>query len=368
MNILPVMLNDIIATYELSGTAEGLIPSIASVGSLFSLIVVLLLQGRMPTRQMIILFGFLLSAALIFQSLPVAVLVFAALSFVLGFGFGGADTCQSALLADWNHHNISKHMGSMHAIFGLGGIVVPIVLGLMLGRMNWRTIIFICAVVCFLLFLQFALVTRQHPLNTTNAQDGSSKLSLSVIKEFLKNTSFVVLILCAFFGTAAQNGIAVWTIRYVSSAFEASNISTYCLSAFWLATAVSRLVCPWLPFSAVKILSYGALMASIFWTVAILINNPIAIFVSCILTGLVSGSCIPLTLTVGAQLFPSQTGFSTSLLMMFKVVSQMVSPIIIAFVMAYSTQQIGMLVVSVFFFLNAAVMICPGAMKKKVKG
>jgi len=93
-----------------------------------------------------------------------------------------------------------------------------------------------------------------------------------------------------------------------------------------------------------------------------MINQSLGICIACGITGLVSGSCIPMSLSEGAAINPEKTGFSTSILMIFKTIGQILSPIAVAFVMSLGSMQTGMYVTSIFFVINgifAILMISP---------
>ncbi len=357
---LAVLLSDIISTYSLTGTNEGLMSSMISIGALAALIFTIFFQGKIKKPYIIIACGFLTTAMLLTKGIPMPFIMFLMICFFEGFGHGAVDSTQSAFLADLNHGKTSKHMGALHGIFGIGGVLTPIILHALLKSFQWRSIYVIVGVVCFILIAQFAVVTRHIRGRVSVANRVEPKLTLAGIKDFFSNRYSVFLLLCIFFGAAAQSGIIVWTIRYVSVSLNSPEIAAICLSIFWIATTVSRFGSPLLPVRPSILLALGAFISAVTWAVALIINQPLGMCVATGITGLVSGSCIPLSLSEGAIMNPEKTGFSTNILMTLKTVGQILSPIIVAFVMSLGTMQTGMFVTSVFFVINgvfAALMI-----------
>lgn len=357
---LAVLLSDIIDNYSLVGTNEGLMSSMISIGALVALIFTIIFQGRFKKPYIIIACGLLTTGMLMLKGFSMPFIVFLVICFMEGFGHGAVDSTQSAFLADLNHGKTAKHMGALHGIFGIGGVLTPIILHALLKSYEWRTIYMIVGVVCFILIVQFAFVTRYMKNRVSVASRIEQKLTIAGIKEFFSNRTCVFLLLCIFFGAAAQSGIIVWTIRYVSVSLGNPEIAAVCLSIFWVATTISRFGSPLLPVRPSVILASGAFISAITWTVALLVNQPLGMCIATGVTGLVSGSCIPLSLSEGAIMNPDKTGFSTNILMTLKTIGQILSPIIVAFVMSLGSMRSGMYVTSAFFLINglfAALMI-----------
>lgn len=350
--ILAVVLSDIINHYALIGTQEGLMGSMISTGALIALLTTIFLQGRLKKTQIIILGGLLVSAVLMIQGIPMAFLLFLLACFVMGFGHGAVDSSQSAFLADLNQGDTARHMGALHGIFGIGGMLTPILLHRLLQRFDWRTIYIIAGLICLILIAQFAVVTRYMRPRVSVASRKEPKLTLEGAREFFGSRSSVLILLALFFGAAAQSGIIIWTIRYVSVSLASPEIAAVCLSIFWITTTISRFASPMLPMRPSRIVTLGAFIAAVTWTIALLINHPLGMCVASGITGLVSGSCIPMMLSEGAAINPEKTGFSTGILMICKTIGQIVSPIIVAFVMSLGSMRTGMYVTSVLFVLN----------------
>lgn len=334
--------------------------SMISIGALAALFASIFFLGRLKKTRNIIFFGFITSVILVVQGIPMPFTMFLLACFVMGFGHGAVDSYQSSFLADLNRGKTARHMGALHGIFGVGGVLTPVILHELLKSFEWRTIYMIVGVVCFILIAQFAAVSRHMKLRFIEATRIEPKFSAAGIKEFLGNRYSVLLIFTIFFGAAAQSGIIVWTIRYISVSLQSPEIAAICLSIFWITSTISRFFSPLLPVAPSRILAFGALISAVIWACALTVNQPLVMCVASGITGLVSGSCIPLTLSEGAIINSGKTGLSTNILMASKTIGQILSPIVVAFVMSLGNMQTGMYVTSVLFLLNgvfAALMI-----------
>lgn len=357
---LAVLLSDIINSYSLTGTREGLMSSMISMGALAALFAFIAVQGRLKKPQIITVCGFLASIMLMIKGIPMPFTLFLIACFLMGFGHGAVDSYQSSFVADLNPGNMAKHIGSLHGIFGIGGILTPIVLQRLLTRFDWRTIYVMVGIACMVLIAQFAVVAHYMKSRVSVASRIEPKLTVAGIRKFFGERRNVFLLFCIFFGAAAQSGIIVWTIRYVSVSFGNPEIAAICLFAFWITSTVSRFYAPHLPLQPSQVLAGGAFVSALIWAAALTINLPLAILIACGLTGLMSGCCISMALGEGAAIDPNKAGFSTNILMIFKTIGQVLSPIIVAFTMSLKNMQTGMFVTSVFFVINgvfAALMI-----------
>jgi len=260
---LAVLLTDIINTYSLVGTREGLMSSMISIGALTALVIIIFFNGKLKKAQILIVCGVLTSVVLITQGISMPFAMFLVACFVMGFGHGATDSTQSAFLADLNRGNTAKHMGAMHGIFGIGGVLTPILLHELLKRYEWHTIYYIVGITCLILMMQFALVTRFMKEKVSGASRIESKLTAAGIKEFFGSKQSIFLLFTIFFGAAAQSGIIIWTIRYVSVSLDSPDIAAICLSVFWITSTVSRFASPQLPFNPSQVIVFGAFISAI---------------------------------------------------------------------------------------------------------
>ncbi len=355
MGALAVFLSDIIENYSLVGAQEGLMSSMISAGAFIALISLVLLQGRFKKPSIIIVCGFLTAAMSAALGLVKPFTLFLLFCLLMGFNSGAVDSNQSAFLADLNPKDTAKHMGALHGIFGLGSIITPIFLHALLAKTDWRTIYLIIGGISFLIFAQFAVVTAVIGPKVSVAGRKESKLTLSGLKAFFSEPYMILALGSIFFGAAAQSGVIVWTIRYVSVFLQNPELAPICLSVFWVTSTISRFAAPQLPLKPNQILAFGALIAGVAWGIALIVDTPWVVCIACAVAGLAAGPCIPMSLSEGASVNLQGTGMATSILMIFKTIAQILSPIILAFIMSLSSMQTGMFVTCIFFFLNFVV-------------
>ena len=355
---LSVLLNEVISYFGVSDIKEGLMSSMISTGSLFALLCIILLSGGLKKQYIIIAMGYITATALILQGVVNSYYLFIILCFVMGLGNGAVDTTQSAFLADVNKENTSKHMGTLHGIFGIGSMLIPIILKKMLDVFSWKTIYVLVGLWCFVFITQFAAVTAKLGTSKNGAEKKQRKISIKEFWPFISKNGLLLVAISMFFGAAAQSGVIIWVIRYVSIYLNSATIGTLCLSFYWIACTISRILSPVLPFKPISLVTAGAFVSAITWFFAITINSPYMIMLACVVVGLTSGSCIPMSITQATSMARDNTTLSTSILMFFKTVAQALSPIIVSFIMGICNMQIGMYVTVLFFMINGLVGFC----------
>lgn len=349
-----VMLNYIVAEYALEASKEGLTSSFISAGALLALAAGILLRGKIPKVRFIIFGGLLMSGMLVIKGIPVLFPSFLAVCLLMGFGMGMMDTFQSAFLADLNPENTARDLGLFHGIFGVGGVLLPLVLQRLLLTHSWRNVYLIIGGICFLLVGQFAWMTflvREAPV-LGRVEDSQN---FSQLKAFFRAPYFCLLLLCMFIGAAGQNGILVWTVRYVSTALGDIDLAPVCLSAYWVCSTVSRISAPRLPVRPMKLLAVGSAVSGIAWGIGILAGTSCAVLAACIVAGLASGCCIPLLLNEGAGFSRDNTGLTTSVLMLVKTAGQMITPIFISFMQGRMGTKSAIFLIGIIFIADAAV-------------
>ena len=361
-----VMLNEIVSEYSLAAFQEGFMSSCISAGALLALFVGIALRSRIHKYQFISFGGLLMAVMLFLKGIPVPFPMFLLICFAMGLGMGVMDSFQTAYLADLLPDNTAKGLGVLHGIFGIGGFALPLVLHGLLRTLSWRSVYLMLGVFCLVLIIQFFLFTGLMKKEKMLPDKLEKSSSFAQMKSFLKDTYFLLLLICMFLGAASQNGIIVWTVRYVSTSLESLELAPICLSVFWIASTISRIFAPYLPFRSIEVITVGAITSGIAWGIGILSETPDGVLIACIVAGLASGCCMPMLLNEGAVFNRNNTGLITSVLMIVKTVGQILCPVFISHLKAIGGMQISMLTIALLFFLNGAVAWSMTRMKLRI--
>lgn len=352
--VIGIMLNEIVSEYSLADYQEGFMSSCISAGALLALFAGIALRSRIHKYQFISFGGLLMAVMLLLKGIPVPFPLFLLICFAMGLGMGVMDSFQTAYLADLLPDNTAKGLGLLHGIFGIGGFALPLVLHGLLKTMSWHSVCLLLGAFCLILIFQFSLFTGLVKKEKWLPDELEKPSGLAQMKSFFKDSYFFLLIICMFFGAASQNGIIVWTVRYVSTSLKSLESAPICLSVFWIASTVSRIFAPYLPFCPTEIIAKGAVLSGIAWGIGILSETPGGVMAACIAAGLASGCCMPMLLNEGAAFNRDNTGFITSVLMIVKTTGQILCPVFISHLKAAGGVQAAMLMIALLFFINGA--------------
>lgn len=362
-----VMLSSIIDAYDLQTAQEGYMSSCISAGALAALLGGILLRGRVSKPAFIFWGGTLMSVMLLLKGTVIPFGVFLAVCTAMGLGMGVMDSFQSAFLADLIPERSAQGLGVLHGIFGVGGFALPLALHRLLAGYGWRQVYVMIGLVCLALMLQFGLASRKMAHDRLFAVKLETSGNFSQIRNFIKQPYFFVLLLCIFLGAAAQNGVLVWTVRYVSGTLKSEALAPLCLSLFWIASTVSRVMTPRLPVRPSAVLAAGSALTAAVWTAGIVSENAVMMLICCIIGGLGSGCCIPVLLSEGAAFSPENTGLITSILMIVKTIGQILMPLAVSAMRASTGETAGMLLIAAAFLADAVAVAGLIYVKKKDK-
>lgn len=362
-----VMLSSIIDAYDLQTAQEGYMSSCISAGALAALLGGILLRGRVSKPAFIFWGGTLMSVMLLLKGTAIPFGVFLAVCTAMGLGMGVMDSFQSAFLADLIPERSAQGLGVLHGIFGVGGFALPLALHRLLAGYGWRQVYVMIGLVCLALMLQFGLASRKMAHDRLFAVKLETSGNFSQIRNFIKQPYFFVLLLCIFLGAAAQNGVLVWTVRYVSGTLKSEALAPLCLSLFWIASTVSRVMTPRLPVRPSAVLAAGSALTAAVWTAGIVSENAVMMLICCIIGGLGSGCCIPVLLSEGAAFSPENTGLITSILMIVKTIGQILMPLAVSAIRASIGETAGMLLIAAAFLADAVAVAGLIYVKKKEK-
>ncbi len=349
--MIGILLNEIIAFYQLEGTREGLMSSMVHVGALLSLFVSLPLRSRLTKVRVVSGFGLLIVAAILLMSVPAAFPAFLAFCLLMGAGMGTTDAFLSALMADLHKEKADRYLGIQHAVFGVGNLVLPVAMHFALRYMDWHRVTLLSGIICLLCSLQFILRARRARQVLPAMGWRENALDLSELSNCF-TPAYIATLVTVIFWASAQNWISVWTIRYVTNTMQMPQIAALCLTLFWVGTTLSRLIAPSLPVSPAIKLLVGCLLGAACWAAGILIGTAPMLLASMFLTGLFTGAGMPLALGISARLNPGRTGLATVVLSIVKTVGQILTPLLVATLNTHLGTTTAMLLVCVVFVIT----------------
>lgn len=311
-NIIGVTMNPMIAEFALTGAAQGMMNSMIQFGSIIALIIAPMMQGRVKKLRIIIVSGVIqvLMLALTGAAKSHGMLLLA--SALLGIGYTFMDDTINSYMVDL-HPGDSATLSLTHGCFGIGGLLTPVLVTALINDSGWRSAYYVSALIfagfC-VVFAAAGLGSRKHIGEHAAAKE--APLTRSMLKEYIGNRRNVLLLCAAVFFGVAQMGVINWVSYYMVNRFDAAQIGSWCISAYWITCALSRIFAPRLPFAPRKTQAWGAVIAGCAHLLAVVIGKPEAMLIASGVIGITSGLCLPVLISEAAIGNGDRTSLTTS--------------------------------------------------------
>ena len=250
-----------------------------------------------------------------------SLLVTAAL--LLGVGGGGLNGGSNALTSDLNPEGRSAALNLLGIFFGFGALLIPFLIGTLLGSLRLKIILVIATV---LSLIPFAFFLRLRFPAAKQAQGFPLRQAARVIGQPL-------LWLCGFllfFQSGNEFTVGGWISTYLNENFRYSSMSaSLVLAGYWGAMMAGRLVVSKKLVRVMKneilILSSAVLALAGTALVAAAPSGTLAA-VGVVLTGLGFAAIFPTTLAVAGGAFSELTGTAFSVIFMIALAGGMTAP------------------------------------------
>ncbi len=348
-------MNSIIDDFSLTGASQGIMNTMIGFGGMVALLAAPLLQGRAPKVWLMIFSGALQCLMLFVTGLTGSMAVLVISCALLGAGGGLTDSITNSYLVDLHRENSARYLGLLHGLYGIGGLLTPLMVASVIALANWRASYFIAAsvvgvLVVFSAALGLASYKKVHVVSAVR----ENKLSVPMLLGYLKNRRNILLLFAGVFYSASQMGLGNWLVRYMALRFGAAQLGSVALSIFWISITVSRFLAPLLPLKPMKIYIGGVVIGALVQVLGIVSGSAVGMMVATALAGLASGHAIPILLGEAARGNEDRTSLCTSAVLFTMCLSRMIMPLIMGSVTTRYSAEAAMLLPALVALLSAA--------------
>lgn len=322
-SVMPVITEEF-SSAGLTLAAIGLIFPARSIGAILGNILSGIGSDLLGRWRLVWLSALLLAGSLAMSSITQIWIIF-----VIGFVLNSAaqsslSTGINALVADANRGSRARALNKIHAVYGFGAAISPLVIGYLIDQgVTWRWALGGTAFLWFSYGLATFLLSGGEA--RSEGRGKAEKLDLGMLRQ----GPFLALFLIAF----AYNGIATsllgWVAIYMQ---ESAGFSTFwavsMISIFYIALTIGRALC------AVYAERIGYAMTLLILLIGVTVTYPLVIvgihpFVAVagvFLSGLGFSGLFPMALAYGTRLYAEQTGTVTGTLNVAMTVGAMLPP------------------------------------------
>ncbi len=321
-----------IAQFELSLTAAGLIGTLQNAGGVAGAVGVLLLADRFSRPATILISFALLGATLIAIGTADRYLTLAVAFAASGLFIRIVDVMLNAHTGDLTPGDSGKALSALHMFYSIGAFAGPMVArALMRSGMSWAGVYVVVGVLYFAalfatvgFFRGYLASGRRSPQPRRTAEAHRQAVTGGRPIVVIAVLSFVL-----FFYAMHQIGVVAWLPYYLESGRGASSdLASVSLSAYWVGIiggrfAAARVVAR---VGAERILCAGAFGGAVAASAGVLMPAAAAAVGCFALAGLASGATIPLAYSVGYRALPERTGSVTAWMSLVMLGGKVLSP------------------------------------------
>lgn len=320
----------IIEEYQISLAHGGLFVSAKSVGGILAIVLSMLIADRLSKSTMLSL-GFLMFGLGLFLIGMVSLYtVLLAVFFFLGAGSKLADTLFSAYISDLRPERRGYYLNLLHTFFGVGAILSPLYVQVLMARaFTWHQVFSILGLISIALSFLLPLLAKKDQLPEKD-KPKPEKTSIGQTLAFMKQQPYMWLIcLIMFLYIGHHVVLSVWIPLYMENHLHMTPaVAGLGITSLWLGMTAGRFLvaCVVDRFQPSRILALGCLLGALFMAVGLWSDNGNILLVALFLNGLVSGSVLPLLVTIACNRYPEHSGTVSAMIFMTGSLSSIFFP------------------------------------------
>jgi len=234
-------------------------------------------------------------------------LLFVGAAMVAGVGAGCLDGGANGLVLDVYRDRRGRAMNLLHAVFGVGALAAPIVVGTLVeAGVPWQAIAVGTGASVLLLVLAYTVVPMPSGLRAAGDAAASASPGQPARRWLLAGPLFLLGIGIATY-VASEVGVSSWLVRFLADA--PLTTATLALSLYWAGLTVGRLVSSAIAdrfdhrrFTIACVLAMAVMIA--FAVVVPVLPISIAAFA---LAGVASGPVFPMIVAIGGDRYPDRS-------------------------------------------------------------
>jgi FHS family glucose/mannose:H+ symporter-like MFS transporter len=320
---------------------------------------------RFGYRAFLALCSLLVAVSFLLFTLAPSYFFLIAAAVVLGIGGGGLNGGSNALTSDLNPESRSAALNLLGIFFGFGALLIPLLIGTLLGILGLAAIL-VVAIVLSLIPFAFFLLLRFPPAK--QAQGFPLRQAACVVGSPLLWLCGLLL----FFQSGNEFTVGGWISTYLNEHFRFSPpAAALVLSGYWGMMMLGRLIVSRRLVKVLKnetlVLASAVLALAATGLVVAASSGPLAAL-GVILTGLGFAAIFPTTLAIAGEAFSELTGTAFSVIFMIALSGGMIAPWLTGKVAQGSSLRSGLLipVVSCLMIILIQLMIMRTQRRRKL--
>lgn len=303
-----LLVNYVGESFVASNVEFGYLVGATYVGSLTMVLVLGEVSGRIGKRLGAVIAALCYSIGALFVALAGNIKLSVVAFLIFGCGTGGIEAMLFSLIGDYNGPNTNKVMNISQAFFSVGAVLGPLIINWMVGFMSYKYIYGIMWAFMGILSLMFYL---SRDIDTF-AKKSPNKQSGLMLFKLVKNPVMVIFMLALMLAIGCESSLTFWITKYFD-VLGVVALGSFALSAYWIASIPGRLIS-----AAAKNqgrhLTFSFILGSVGIVLLLILPTPMLKFIGIIIVGIALAPVYPVISTLGASLYPDNSGPAFSLM------------------------------------------------------
>lgn len=357
-NLANTLLSELVGFFGLIGEAQGSIGTANSLGAVAAILCLLVLQGRFKKLTLLVFGGLLLAGTLLICGFSSIFGVFLASYAIEGLGVGIMEVCLSAEILDLQGENSAPYMGALHACFGIGGIVSPLLIRAIANASSWRNAYYIVAALIGIISLQllFAFLRgKKRKVFEGESIAAEKRVTKQDLKAYFGDSTNRWMILAQFIAMGAQITFTYYLVYYVSDILGRPDLGSISLTVFWVSSTLVRFVYPHLPVRPLKLQGICSLIAALTIACGVIVQNGVVMLICCAVLGIVTGPGAPIIFNEGGKRMPNLSTLPVCVLSLSSYLAMTVGAPAIGKIAELSSMHVGLLLLAAMFLIGCFV-------------
>lgn len=344
LTMLGPLMPIIIVQYDLKMSQGGLITALQSIGGIAAIALGAVLSDLVRKSRLVAISFVLYSLSLLFLATSQSYIVLLGLFFIVGASTKMLDAIISAFISDLHPDRRGHYMALLHTLLGVGALVGPMFSTVLLNLgVKWNNTFLILGIICLVILFIYILAIKKNP--DRERQNAMVKSGNNL--RLLFKPKILVLGLIVFTYCGHQFGTSAWMPMYMEKVLSSNTfLAGFSVSGFWVGIILGRLTSALIS-TKVNIkymILYGSLLGGFILTLGIVMSVPLILIISLALAGFLTGAIFPLSLTVGCNTYPQNTGAVSSILVLYNTLAYMVFPWAIGIIAENVSFKFGILI------------------------
>jgi len=342
--------------YGISLASSGALTFAQGIGGATSLSVGLLVAHKFTSAALIKFILAIYCLSLLALMWMPSFFYTAILFFIVGASTKMIDAVLNAYISDLHTVNRAPYLSLLHAFFGVGALVSPIIItGMLQSGFSLSIIFALLGGICILILIFYCAAQRTYPVPSRIT--GTNFLKNLAL---LKNKNMLLLSLSAMSYMIFSCGCSAWLPSYMSfvlgSTPVAANFPVY---ALWIGIISGRIFYSFLSkkYDHRNLIIRSNAVGGVFLLAADALNSPLFFIIAYFVSGFLCGAVVPLAISIANAEFPGRSSVISSIIMLLGTLGLMVVLPLIGF-LANHLFRAGILILNCLPLLIALFMLC----------